>query len=84
MVAPPKREDLNAEEKRRQEEFEITMKEIAIAKQENCDLAKRNLTSYGNRGRIKLKGEDGEYRILTEEERQENINKFQNDINKNC
>ena len=84
LVAPPESEDLNAEEKRIQEKFEKTMKEIAIAKRENCDRAKKNLTNYNNRGRIRLQDEDGEYRILTDEERQENINKFQNGIKENC
>ena len=84
LVAPSESEDLNAEEKRTQEEFEKTMKEIAIAKRENCDRAKKNLANYSNRGRIRLKGDDGKYRILTDEERRENINKFQNGINENC
>jgi len=60
------------------------MTAIAIAKRENCDRAKKNLTNYTNRGRIRLEDDDGEYRILTDEERQENINEFQNGIKENC
>ncbi len=83
-AAPGSEDDLNAEEKSTQEEFEKTMKEVAIAKRENCDRAKMNLTNYNNRGRIRLQGEDGEYRVLSDEERQENINKFQDGIGENC
>ena len=83
-AAPGSEDELNAEEKSTQEEFENTMKEIVIVKRENCDRAKKNLTNYTNRGRIKLKGEDGEYRVLTDEEMQENINKFQDGIDENC
>lgn len=84
VVAPKSEDDLNAEEKSTQEDFEKTMKEIAIAKRENCDRAKKNLMNYNNRGRIRLKGEDGEYRILTDQERQEDIKEFQNRMNENC
>lgn len=73
-----------AEEKRAEEEFERTMQEIADTKQVICEQAQRNLEWYTNRGRIRLKGEDGEYRILPDEIKQENIQKFRNKIDENC
>lgn len=65
-------------------DFEKTMKEISRVKLANCKGAKRNLARYLNRGRIRLKGEDGQYRILSDEERQQNISRYQKDIDENC
>lgn len=65
-------------------DFEKTMQEIKRVKQANCEGARKNLSSYLSRGRIRLQGEDGEYRILPGEERQANIRRFQNDIDENC
>ena len=84
--APPRTDDetSNEIERVKQQEFEETMKAFEEQKKLNCDHARRRMASYTSRGRIRLKGADGEYQTLTGEERQEKIDNFQKDIDENC
>jgi len=77
-------EDPAAAENQAEADFEETMKEIRRVKLANCEGARASLKRYMNRGRIRLQGADGEYRILSGEERQANIRRFQSDISENC
>ena len=53
-------------------------------KKENCKTARNNLKTLEQHGRIKLKGEDGEYTILPEEKRQERIQTAKDRIKEFC
>lgn len=70
-------DQLNKEEQSR-------MQNIAKARDDNCKAAQKrfdNLTQYA---RIRMKGADGEYRVLTEEERMKEINQAKADVVEFC
>lgn len=69
------REDRKAEEKLVAESEQI--------KQENCKQANNNLTGLTSRGQVTIK-ENGLYRKLSEEERQERIQQAKNSIEEYC
>ncbi len=50
----------------------------------NCEAARRNLAGYIARPHARQKGADGEYRYITEEERQERMRKAREQIKENC
>ncbi len=56
----------------------------AIAKKENCTHAKSNLKAMQESSRIKVVGDDGEFRYLNDQERQEQTNKAKTIISENC
>lgn len=58
--------------------------ENAKVKQKNCETAKNNLKILLEHGRIKEKGEDGEYKMLADEKRQERIQKARDRIKEFC
>lgn len=58
--------------------------EIAAAKRSNCNIGKLNLAQLENYNRIRVKGDDGKVRVLTEEERQQRINKARETVRENC
>lgn len=58
--------------------------EIAKVKRANCDEARSVLANLTSRGRIRVAGEDGEYRVMPEEERQERIATAQRAVARNC
>lgn len=64
-------------------EQETLIAESEQIKQENCMQAKNNLTGLTSRGQVTIK-ENGLYRKLTEEERQERIQQANNSIEEFC
>ncbi len=59
-------------------------KEIATAKKSNCNIGKLNLAQLQNYNRIKVQDDDGQIRVLTEEEKQSRIDKAKTTIRENC
>ena len=59
-------------------------KEIAAAKKSNCNIGKLNLAQLQNYNRIKVQDDDGQIRVLTEEEKQSRIDKAKTTIRENC
>ena len=68
---------LRAAEQQRQEE-------IARIKAENCQRSRDVLTRLTLKNRIRVRGEDGEYRIMPEDERQKRISEAQQNIARYC
>jgi len=58
--------------------------QVAQVKQGNCDIGKRNLAQLEAFSRIRVQGEDGQERVLTDEEKQQRINEARNIIRENC
>jgi hypothetical protein len=58
--------------------------EQAQIKSKNCDIAKKNLTSYQNKPRGRIKNAEGEYIRVDEIERQNRIKQLKQDIQKHC
>jgi hypothetical protein len=69
--------DLQAAEEARQQE-------VARVREDNCTRARSVLTRLTAKGRIRVRGEDGEYQIMNEEERQSRISEAQEGIALNC
>ena len=59
-------------------------KEIAIAKKSNCNIGKLNLAQLQNYNRIKVQGDDGQVRVLSDEEKQSRIDRAKETIKENC
>ena len=59
-------------------------KEIAAAKKSNCNIGKLNLAQLQNYNRIKVQGDDGQVRVLSDEEKQSRIDKAKETIKENC
>ena len=59
-------------------------KEIAAAKKSNCNIGKLNLAQLQNYNRIKVEDDDGQIRVLSEEEKQSKIDKAKTTISENC
>jgi hypothetical protein len=70
-------EGLRAAERTRQEE-------IAKIKEQNCQQSRDVLSRLTLKDRIRVKGADGEYTIMREDERQERISKAQENIALYC
>jgi hypothetical protein len=70
-------EGLRAAERTRQEE-------IAKIKEQNCQQSRDVLSRLTLKDRIRVKGADGEYTIMPEDERQERISKAQENIALYC
>lgn len=58
--------------------------DIAAAKSSNCQIGKRNLAQLEAYSRIKVKGDDGKERVLTDSEKAERIAKAKKTIRDNC
>lgn len=58
--------------------------EISRIKKANCEEARSVLNNLTSRGRIRVIGDDGEYRVMPEEERQERIDTAQKAVALNC
>lgn len=69
--------ELQAAEQARQEE-------VARIKEANCQQARAVLDRLTARGRIRIRGEDGQERMMSEEERQQRIDEAQRGIAANC
>jgi hypothetical protein len=59
-------------------------KEIAAAKKSNCNIGKLNLAQLQNYNRIKVQGDDGQVRVLSDEEKQSRIDRAKTTIRENC
>jgi hypothetical protein len=70
-------EGLQAKERARKED-------IVRIKQENCEKSEAVLGRLTIKNRIRIRGDDGEYRIMGEDERQERIQEAQLGIAQNC
>lgn len=66
----------NAEQQRQQE--------VARIREANCEQAREVLERLTSRGRIRVQGEDGQERVLPEEERQSRIDEAQRAVAANC
>ena len=71
-------DELIAEEKAKYEA------ELAAERKYNCDLAKQNLARLETFARIRIQGDDGEYRYLTSEEMEEKNAESREAIRLNC
>ena len=58
--------------------------EIAALKKKNCEIAKRNLARLQNFPRIRVKGEDGEERVMGEDEKQAKMDEVRKNVQENC
>lgn len=67
-----------------EEERQAIAAKIAETKRENCEIGKRNLAQLQAYARIRVKGEDGQERILTPEERQAKIDEARQIVRDNC
>jgi len=56
----------------------------AKVRTENCKGAQNNLKTIQENARVRILGEDGEFRYLSEEERQQQINTAKEMISANC
>ena len=59
-------------------------KEIAKAKRSNCNIGKLNLAQLENYNRIRVQGDDGAVRVLTEEEKASRVSRARETIRENC
>ena len=59
-------------------------KEIAAAKKSNCNIGKLNLAQLQSYNRIKVQNDDGQVRVLSEEEKQSRIDRAKPTISENC
>ena len=59
-------------------------KEIAAAKKSNCNIGKLNLAQLQNYNRIKVQDDNGQVRVLSEEEKQSRIDRAKTTISENC
>ncbi len=68
---------LQAAEQARQEE-------LARVKQANCERARAVLERLSVHGRVRVRGEDGQERMMSEDERQQRISEAQQGVAANC
>ncbi len=68
---------LQAAEQARQEE-------VARIKQANCERARAVLERLSVHGRVRVRGEDGQERVMPEDERQQRIDEAQQGVAANC
>jgi hypothetical protein len=66
------------------EESAKIAEQIAKVKGENCDIGKRNLAQLQAFSRIRVTGDDGQERVLTDAERQAQIDEARQIIRDNC
>ncbi|MDZ7684322.1 MAG: hypothetical protein U5O39_04390 [Gammaproteobacteria bacterium] len=67
-----------------EEERAAIEQKIAERQRENCEIGKRNLTRLQAYARIRVQGEDGQERVLTEEEKQQRIQRARQTVRENC
>lgn len=83
------KERLDSLDKEKEKEGEAKKKEDIKAKnaeimKHNCENARKNLESLEQHSRIRMKMDDGNYKQLTYEEREAEIEKAEQAIKKNC
>ncbi|MFP6807288.1 MAG: DUF4124 domain-containing protein [Pseudomonadales bacterium] len=73
-------------ERRADMEVDAAVAQLTASRKANCDRARKNLSNYKNRGRVRVidADGDGEYRILSVEERQSKIDLYIGQIDENC
>ncbi len=76
-------DETNKKKNEAKDKEDIAAKNAAI-KRQNCENAKKNLTTLEQHARVRLKGEDGSYKMLSEEERTAQIDKAKEAIKNNC
>jgi hypothetical protein len=67
-----------------QDEREDIKEQIAKIRASNCQIGKRNLAKLEAYARIRVRGADGEERLISEEEKQERTIKARKTISENC
>ena len=70
-------EELQAKEQARQQE-------VAEIREQNCSKSRRVLSDLSAKERIRVRGDDGQERIMPEDERQRRISEAQQGIVENC
>ncbi len=73
--------DINRDAEKTIQEIEA---EVQAQRAQACQRALDNMQRYSSRGRIRVRGADGEYRIATDEEKQRTIDDIQAQIDENC
>lgn len=63
---------------------QVRQTEIAKIKQDNCQQSRDVLSRLTLKNRIRVRGEDGEYSVMPENERQDRISKAQENIARYC
>lgn len=63
---------------------QVRQTEIAKIKQDNCQQSRDVLSRLTLKNRIRVRGENGEYSVMPEDERQDRINKAQENIARYC
>jgi hypothetical protein len=58
--------------------------EVARVRESNCEQSRAVLSRLSDKGRIRVRGDEGEHRVMPEEERQERIAQAQRDVVDNC
>lgn len=58
--------------------------EVAKVREANCEQARAVLERLSARGRIRVVGDDGEQRVMPDEERQQRISQAQGSVAANC
>ncbi len=82
-AAPPTDEEMDIGVEIASEKAHID-RAITTVKKSNCDIGKLNLAQLKNYNRIKVRGENGEVRVLTDEEKQARIDRATATIKENC
>lgn len=68
----------------KKEEKKAGREKSSLKDPERCDAARKNLDTLKTYARIKVKGDDGEYRFLTPEEQQQKTNEASKAIEESC
>lgn len=81
--SPESGDEVDPDEIAAEERAEIE-KQIAAVKRKNCEVGKRNLAQLQAYARIRIKDENGEERMLGDEEKQAKIAEAREVIRENC
>lgn len=73
-----------ASSEKTKEESKAANTKTSLKDPERCDAARQNLDTLKTFARIKVKGDDGEYRFLTPEEQQQKTNEASKAIEESC
>jgi hypothetical protein len=67
-----------------QDERDDIKEQIAKIRASNCQIGKRNLAKLEAYARIRVRGDDGEERVISEEEKQDRTAKARKTVTENC
>ena len=76
--------DAGKKKKEKTGKNESTEAKNAEKKKQNCEISRKNLKEITLHPRIKMKMEDGSFKLLSEEERQAKIDTYNKNIEKYC